>query len=154
MPDWRQLSWVDRLAWVIGTGFGSGFSPIAPGTAGSAAAGAIFAVTIVSWGEPVFGYLFLLVTHLLVIAIAFPAGVWATGRMSTAENPDPGTAVWDEFVGMWVSCLPITLLAWFTGLLLQPYWIVLPFIFFERWTCSSHGRVANWNDCTAGWESC
>ena len=41
MPDWRQLSLADQAAWVIGSGFGAGFSPIAPGTVGSLAAAAI-----------------------------------------------------------------------------------------------------------------
>jgi phosphatidylglycerophosphatase A len=31
--------------------------------------------------------------------------VWATGRLVTASDPDPKLAVWDEFVGMWATCL-------------------------------------------------
>ena len=32
-------------------------------------------------------------------------GIWATGRMTSAGDPDPQRAVWDEFVGMWTTCL-------------------------------------------------
>ena len=147
MPDWRRLSWADRVAWVIGTGFGSGFSPIAPGTAGSAAAGALFLALIASWSAPAFGYRFLVVVCLSAVLIGFLVGVWATGRMSTATVPDPGAAVWDEFVGMWVACLPIVLLAYIGGPLLPPLYIVVPFIVFRAldilkpWPCRSLERL-------------
>ena len=87
----------------IGIGLGSGRSPLAPGTAGSLAAAAIY------------GLLTLLIPSdnlalqqgmLLALIIAgFPLGVWACGLLSTADQPDPGRAVWDEFVGMWLACL-------------------------------------------------
>ena len=141
MPDWHNLAWADRLAWVIGTGFGSGLSPLAPGTAGSAVAGAMFFVLIAAWGEPAHGYRLLAATCVLAIVVSLPIGAWATGRMSTDSVPDPGSAVWDEFVGMWITCLPIALLALVAGRLLPPYWIVLPFFLFRAldvfkpWPC-------------------
>ena len=147
MADRRRLSPSDGLAWVIGSGFGSGFSPVAPGTAGSAVAGAIFYGLTEAFGSPWLGFLELLVISLLIIAIGLPLGVWATGRMSTDADPDPGAAVWDEFVGMWITCLPITLLAFASGLLLPPYWIVLPFLLFRAldvfkpWPCRRLERL-------------
>ena len=91
-----------RLAWFIGAGFGSGMFPVAPATAGSLVALAVY------WWTPLTGDspgLFIL------IGAGFPLGVWATGKMSTAANPDPRQAVWDEFIGMWATCilLPKTL---------------------------------------------
>ena len=90
------------MAWVIGAGFGSGLLPVAPATAGSLLALAIY------WWSPLTGddpALF------VVIAAGFLLGIWATGKMSTADNPDPRRAVWDEFIGMWATCvlLPKTL---------------------------------------------
>lgn len=105
MPDWKRLSWGDRLAWAIGSGFGSGFFPIAPGTVGSAAAAAIY-VAIMLLLPAGWGYLERLLLTLAMAGGGFAIGVWATGRMSTDDNPDPGAAVWDEFVGMWLSCAP------------------------------------------------
>lgn len=102
MPDRGRMSWGDRLAWIIGSGLGSGFSPIAPGTAGSAAAMALPAVALLR--GPGIGGVILLA---MAAAAGFVVGVWATGRMSTPESPDPGVAVWDEFVGMWIAFLPI-----------------------------------------------
>ena len=90
------------LAWFIGAGFGMGLFPVAPATAGSLLALAIY------WWTPLTGDspgLFIL------IGAGFLLGIWATERMSTEANPDPKQAVWDEFIGMWTTCilLPKTL---------------------------------------------
>ena len=119
MPDWRQLSLTDKLAWIIGSGFGAGFSPIAPGTAGSLAAALI--LYFVSWQlidspvSPIAALAMLLVVSLMVIVVGFFVGVWATGKMSTPDAPDPGTAVWDEFVGMWIAGLATVFMGWIFG---------------------------------------
>lgn len=110
-PDWRAMSWPDRLAWFIGSGFGSGFSPLAPGTAGSAAAAVIYCGVMLLLPRDA-DFILRNLTVLLMAALGFSIGVWATGRMSTDDNPDPGTAVWDEFVGMWLTALPTTTLPW------------------------------------------
>ena len=84
------------MAWVIGAGLGSGLFPVAPATAGSLLALAIY------WWSPLTGddpALFVL------IGAGFLLGIWATGKMSTAANPDPKQAVWDEFIGMWATCI-------------------------------------------------
>ena len=91
-----------RLAWIIGTGLGSGLFPVAPATAGSLVALAIY------WWAPLIGDspgLFIL------IGVGFILGLWATGKMSIPADPDPKRAVWDEFIGMWATCilLPKTL---------------------------------------------
>ena len=87
---------ITRIAWFIGAGFGSGLFPVAPATAGSLVAVAIY------WWSPLNGAspgLFAL------IGAGFLLGLWATGRMSTEANPDPKQAVWDEFIGMWATCV-------------------------------------------------
>ncbi len=89
-------SWLDRLAWLVGTGFGSGLSPVAPGTAGSLVALAIYLLLPISGDSFLFD---------LIILMGFPLGIWATGRLVTEEEKDPGRAVWDEFIGLWVTCL-------------------------------------------------
>ena len=89
-------SWLDRLARLVGTGFGSGLSPVAPGTAGSLAALAIYLLLPIP-GDSLWLY--------LLILIGFFLGIWATGRLITGEDKDPGRAVWDEFIGLWMTCL-------------------------------------------------
>lgn len=105
MADRNGLSWSDRLAWAVGSGFGSGFFPIAPGTAGSAAAAAIYVAIMLLLPEG-WGYLERLLLTAALAGGGLAIGIWATGRMSTDKNPDPGAAVWDEFVGMWIACAP------------------------------------------------
>jgi phosphatidylglycerophosphatase A len=89
-------SWLDRLAWLVGTGFGSGLSPVAPGTAGSLVALFMYLLLPISGDSPWF--------FSLIIA-GFFLGIWATGWLVTEEDKDPSRAVWDEFIGLWVTCL-------------------------------------------------
>lgn len=96
---------LNSLGRAIGIGFGTGLSPIAPGTVGSLAAVAFYYLLALVSGPQA--------TYALValIVLGTSVGIWATGLLSTADNEDPGEAVWDEFVGMWITCLflPVTL---------------------------------------------
>ena len=153
MPDWRQLSLADKLAWIIGSGFGAGFSPIAPGTAGSLAAALI--LYFVSWqliDSPVFpiaALVALLAASLMVIVVGLFVGVWATGKMSTPEAPDPGTAVWDEYVGMWIGGLATVCMGWILGFgwLFWGFGILVSFVIFrcmdvwKPWPCRQLERL-------------
>jgi phosphatidylglycerophosphatase A len=85
-----------RLAWLLGTGFGSGLAPVAPATAGSLAALVVY--FFVPIGEDSVALYFL-------IGGGFLVGIWATGTLITPADHDPKRAVWDEFVGMWTTCL-------------------------------------------------
>lgn len=85
-----------HLAWLVGTGFGTGLSPIAPGTVGSLAALFIYYLLPIS-GDSLYLY--------ALVAVGAAVGIWATDGLSTDDDPDPGKAVWDEFVGMWATCL-------------------------------------------------
>ena len=84
------------LAWLVGTGFGSGLAPIAPATAGSLVALVIYHFLPIH-GDSVALY--------LLIGLGFLVGIWATGELASPADSDPGRAVWDEFIGMWATCL-------------------------------------------------
>ena len=86
----------DRLAWVIGTGLGSGLAPLAPATAGALLALLIYVFAPISEDSTALYSL---------IGAGFVLGIWATGRLTSPAEPDPSAAVWDEFVGMWTTCL-------------------------------------------------
>ncbi len=86
----------DRLGWLAGTGLGSGMVPVAPATAGSLVALIIYYLLPID-GDSVALY--------LIIGAGFLAGIWATGSLISPTDPDPRRAVWDEFVGMWVTCM-------------------------------------------------
>ena len=90
---------LNSLGKLIGLGFGSGLCPIAPGTAGSLAAVVIYyLISLVAGGIPPY-------ILAVIILLGIPLGIWATGLLATDSHPDPGRAVWDEFVGMWITCL-------------------------------------------------
>jgi phosphatidylglycerophosphatase A len=79
----------------IGTGFGSGLFPRAPGTVGSLAA-------LLPW------WLFLRpldpLWYLGVLVATFAVGVWSADWMiARTRIADPSVFVWDEFVGLWLA---------------------------------------------------
>jgi phosphatidylglycerophosphatase A len=41
----------------------------------------------------------------LMISVGFIVGVWATDTLISPTDHDPRRAVWDEFIGMWTTCL-------------------------------------------------
>jgi phosphatidylglycerophosphatase A len=111
-----------RLAVILATFGYVGHCPIAPGTAGSAAALLLYA--LLRWiGSPVL--------DVAVIAALFAAGCWAG---SVAEShygrTDPGHVVLDEVIGMLVTLLfvPVTWVGVGVGFLLfRAFDIVKPF---------------------------
>ena len=101
----------DYLSTTIATGLGSGYSPFAPGTAGSAVGLALF------WpmrdATPA--------VQVAVVLIGFFVGVAASTHLAhRVARKDPGLVVWDEVVGMWVTMalLPFTPLTAVAGFLL------------------------------------
>ncbi len=99
-----------------------GFFPIAPGTAGSLAALALFAV--VRWvGVPAF--------ELGTIAVVFTAGIWAaTGAERALGQKDPGPIVIDEVLGMLITLavIPVSMTGVVLGFLLfRLFDVVKPF---------------------------
>ncbi len=85
-----------RVGWVFGTGLGTGLFPVAPAT--FAALAAILIYGFAPLPEDSFGFY-------LLIGLGFFLGVWATGTLLQPDDLDPSRAVWDEFIGMWATCL-------------------------------------------------
>ena len=88
------------LPMLIGTGFGSGFSPVAPGTAGALLAFGVWYA--LSFLVPASVLLWLTVVLALVFTVA---GVWAANRLEQAWGEDPSRVVVDEMVGCWITLL-------------------------------------------------
>lgn len=156
-PDLRRMSWADRLAWLIGSGFGSGLSPLAPGTAGAGAAVVIYcAVMFLIPGGTLLSILIRLLILAVWIAGGMAVGVWATGRMSTDADPDPGSAVWDEFVGMWVTLIPTALAAWDLKVAVDSpwwplWWVALCFCAFRAFDTLKPWPCRRLEDLHGGW---
>lgn len=87
---------IDRIAWSFGAGFGSGLAPVAPATVASLVAVVVYFFVPIAEDSPALYAL---------IGAGFLVGIWATGSLTSPTDPDPKLAVWDEFVGMWATCL-------------------------------------------------
>ena len=113
----------------IALGFGSGLSPLAPGTAGTLWGWLSFLVLQRWLPHPSIGWL---------IAVSIPLGWWAC--TVTARNLrvlDPGCVVWDEIVAFWL----ILWLIMPTGLTGQ----LAAFVLFRFFDAVKPGPVA-WAD--------
>lgn len=96
------------------SGFGSGMSPVAPGTMGTLMAlpfWALFASTLPLWG------------YILLIVVSGLVGIIICQKASDELGVhDHGGIVWDEFVGLWITML-FSPVSWTTA--------ILGFIFFR-----------------------
>jgi len=113
----------------LALGFGSGLSPVAPGTVGTLWGWAAFVVAHHWLGEAPWGW---------VIALSLPLGLWACTR--TAQHlgtADPGAIVWDEIVAIWI----VLWLVMPTGLLGQ----AVAFALFRFFDAAKPGPVG-WAD--------
>jgi len=98
---------------LLAFGFGSGFSPKAPGTAGTVVAVLIY-LALPSMSPIIYAGLILL---------SFLFGIWLCGK--TEEDlgiHDHGGIVWDEFVGYWITMFMAP-----SGLI----WVLLGFVLFR-----------------------
>jgi phosphatidylglycerophosphatase A len=102
---------VDLVARAIATGLGSGYAPLAPGTAGSAVGLLLFwPMAALAWPR-----------QLAACGVLFVVGALAAGRLARhLGREDPGVVVVDEVVGQWVTlaALPFTPLTAAAGFLL------------------------------------
>lgn len=97
-PDWRFL--LSHPAHFIALGFGSGLSPVAPGTAGTLFAWFAFEVLQPPMSEPVRG---------AVLGVATLVGWWAsTVTARDLAQADPSSVVWDEVVAFWLVLWLVT----------------------------------------------
>jgi phosphatidylglycerophosphatase A len=85
---------------LIGTGFGSGFWPWGPGTAGAVVATVLWLLL-----SAVLSPFTLMLTTLVLIVVFTALGTWATARLQPFWGDDPSRVVVDEMVGVWVPLL-------------------------------------------------
>ncbi len=131
--------------WVLlATGFGTGLSPKAPGTAG----------TLASLAPFVFYTQTQSVTYLILCIFSFAAGIYICDKASEALGEhDHGGIVWDEFVGMWLTMLwiPISLQTLVLGFILFRLFDILkpwPIAYLDRRVAGGFGIMID--DVVAG----
>ncbi|NDV78564.1 phosphatidylglycerophosphatase A [Dysgonomonas sp. 511] len=87
---------------IIASGFGSGFSPFAPGTAGAALATLIW-IGLAFLVSPM--ALVLITTGLIVLFTVL--GIWSANALQPEWGEDPSRVVVDEMVGVWIPLLAV-----------------------------------------------
>jgi len=126
-PDARFL--LSHPAHALALGFGSGLSPVAPGTAGTLWAWLAFTLLApflspLQWG--------------LVIGASVLVGWWAcTVSARDLATADPGAIVWDEVVAFWLVLWLVTPAGFWTQ--------AFAFLLFRVFDAAKPGPVA-WAD--------
>ena len=97
---------------LIGTGFGSGFWPWGPGTAGALLATLIWfgcssLLVDAAWVEalPVSADSALVLLTVLLVLLFQVLGIWAANKLEPFWGEDPSRVVVDEMVGVWIALL-------------------------------------------------
>lgn len=85
---------------IIGTGFGAGFWPWGPGTAGAVVATALW----LAMGTVMGPTALIMVTAALIVVFTI-LGTWATAKLEPYWGEDPSRVVVDEMVGVWIPLL-------------------------------------------------
>jgi phosphatidylglycerophosphatase A len=108
-----MASLMSRVGWAMGTGIGIGLAPFAPATWASLVAVLIYGFSPLDQDS---------IGFFLLCGIGFLVGIWACQTLITETDHDPKRAVWDEFAGMWITCLflPKTFV-----------WLALAFVVFR-----------------------
>lgn len=85
---------------MIGSGFGAGFWPWGPGTAG-----ALLATVVWIGASYIFTPVYLLLLTFAAILLFTFLGVWAANKLEPYWGEDPSRVVVDEMVGVWIPLL-------------------------------------------------
>jgi len=93
----KKVSCINKI---IATGFGSGYSPIAPGTAG-----ALLAIVIWFIFSILVPYEFMYIITLLLIITFIILGTYSANAVEAIWGKDPSRVVVDEMVGVWIPLL-------------------------------------------------
>ncbi|MEO8080826.1 MAG: phosphatidylglycerophosphatase A [Caldimonas sp.] len=126
-PGWRFV--FSHPAHALALGFGSGLAPLAPGTAGTLLAWAVYALLPAAFGDVARG---------AALAAAVLVGWWAcTVTARHLGQSDPSVIVWDEIVSFWLVLWLVTPSSW----LLQ----AVAFALFRFFDAAKPGPIA-WAD--------
>ena len=87
---------------IIASGFGTGFSPFAPGTAGAILATIIWIV--LSYIVPL---CLMPITAILIVVFGL-LGIWSANVLAPQWGKDPSRVVVDEMVGVWIALLAVS----------------------------------------------
>ena len=150
MSDARRAFAAHPLAAFVATGFGSGLSPVAPGTAGSVVGlllGGILSRAVASHTTSV-GLALGLLTSGLVVGLV---GVFASEPVCRALGAeDPGCVTIDEVSGQLIACAAIPLLPPLRSVPAWAVWLAA-FALFRFFDIVKPGPIRRIQDLPGGW---
>jgi phosphatidylglycerophosphatase A len=133
---------LDRVAYLIATGAGAGFAPVAPGTLGAIEALAIFIATSTLLAANPCAHLWLLLALNVVI---FAVGVWAANRACRiCKLEDPSQVVIDEVSGQMIALTPLALAPSVAG-------VIIAFVLFRLFDIFKPYPIRKLERLRAGW---
>jgi phosphatidylglycerophosphatase A len=150
-PGVRRAFRLHPVATLLASGFGSGLSPVAPGTAGSAVALAL-AWSLAHLLDPSQGPSIAAGVGLLVSGLGIAAvGVPLSTRVARAIGAkDPGCVVIDEFAGQFLASSPVPLFRFPSPAFAAAAWIA-SFLLFRLFDVWKPGPVHRVQDLPEGW---
>lgn len=122
------------VARALGSVFGTGFFPFAPGTLASLFAALAF------YFVPLFSGRLELFVPLIVLTVAI--GVWSGGVMEEEYGEDPSSTVIDEVAGQWIALVALPF---------HPLVVLFSFIFFRVFDIFKPGPVDYVQRFPGGW---
>ena|SRR5438132_10680849 len=106
----------------IAQGFGSGLSPVMPGTSGTLFAWLAFVVLSSRWPQ-----YFSQLNWGVIIAAGFAIGIWSCRRTGRDLGVlDHGSMVWDEIIAFWLVLVVVMPAGFWTQ-----FWAFIVFRFFD-----------------------
>ena len=96
-----------KICAFVATGFGSGYWPWGPGTAGALVATGMWFLL----GRVVTEPMLIIITAVAIVA-ATVVGTWTTNQLEPVCGEDPSKVVIDEMIGVWIPLLVCPLGSW------------------------------------------
>lgn len=126
---------------IIATGFGSGYSPVAPGTAGALVGCLMLAAFQHFFPFYFFGKLAWVGLSVLIIVFFF-LGVKSADVLEPAWGHDPAKIVVDEMIGVWIAMLFVPF-SWFN--------LTLAFVLFRIFDIWKPLGIRKMEQLKGGW---
>ena len=119
---------------LIATAFGSGYSPFAPGTAGSIVGIGLFFIANLLFAYWGCNHITLLFLEVSLIILVFLLGTYSIKKVHTIWENDAPKIVIDEVVGVWIAAfaLPLRWEYYLAALILFRFFDIVKPLFIRR----------------------
>lgn len=123
-----------RFSKIIASGLGTGFAPIAPGTAGALLGVMLFYGLNIFWLDIDLSPITVIALNLAVIILVLLVGVYSIRRVHEVWPHDAPQIVIDEVIGVWIAVflLPFDYRIYLVGFILFRFFDILKPFYIKR----------------------